>query len=101
MAQQNRDYSALVAESAAAIIDRLTDRLAEVTRLTQQILIRDIAELPGDAQLQQLLRDNVAANIDTTFSRSATTSRSTASSRRLRHWNTRGGWRSAKCQPQR
>ena len=60
MAQQNRDYSAVVAESAAAIIDRLTDRLAEVTRLTQQILIRDIAELPGDAQLQQLLSSRPA-----------------------------------------
>ena len=68
MAQQNRDYSAVVAESAAAIIDRVNDRLAEVTRLTQQVLVRDISELPGDAQLQQLLRDNVAANIDTTFS---------------------------------
>jgi DNA-binding PucR family transcriptional regulator len=68
MAQQNRDYSALVAESAAAIIDRLHDRLAEVTRVTQQVLVRDISELPGDAQLQQLLRDNVAANIETTFS---------------------------------
>jgi hypothetical protein len=64
MVQQNRDYSAVVAESAAAIIDRLNDQLVEVTRVNQQVLVRGISELPGDAQSQQLLRDNVAAMLD-------------------------------------
>ncbi len=67
MAAQNRDYSERVAESAAAIIARLSDQLGEVTEATQQVLLRDVSELRGDTQLLQLLRDNTAANIDTFF----------------------------------
>src|SRR6185437_12219036 len=34
----------------------------------QQLLITEITELAGDAQLVQLLRDTVASNVDTFFS---------------------------------
>lgn len=57
-----------VADSAAAVVARLTAALDEVTARTQRVLVGEIADLRGDTQLVQLLRDNVAANIDTVFS---------------------------------
>lgn len=57
-----------VAESAAAVVSRLIDKLDEVTTRTQRVLIEEVVDLRGDAQLVQLMRDNVAANIDTVFS---------------------------------
>ena len=66
MVQRSTDGS--VAESAAAVVSRLIDKLDEVTTRTQRVLIDEIAELRGDAQLVQLMRDNVTANIDTVFS---------------------------------
>ena len=57
-----------VAQSAAAVVSRLADRLDEVTARTQAVLMDEVADLRGDAQLVQLMRDNVAANIDTVFS---------------------------------
>ncbi len=57
-----------VAASAATVVARLTDTLDAVTVRTQRVLVGEVAELRGDAQLVQLLRDNVAANIDTVFS---------------------------------
>lgn len=66
MAQRSDGDS--VAESAAAVVGRLTAKLDEVTARTQRVLMDEIADLHGDAQLVQLMRDNVAANIDTVFS---------------------------------
>lgn len=57
-----------VAESAAAVVGRLAVKLDEVTARTQRLLLDEVADLQGDAQLVQLMRDNVAANIDTVFS---------------------------------
>ena len=42
--------------------------MAEVTGSIQQILVTEIAELRGDAQLLQLLRDSVDGNVATVFS---------------------------------
>jgi DNA-binding PucR family transcriptional regulator len=67
MVQQRGDGGS-VAGSAAAVIGLLDNRLEEVTARTQRVLMGAIAELGGDAQLLQLLRDNVTANIDTVFS---------------------------------
>lgn len=50
------------------IASRLDDRLGEATQSIQQLLVTQITELGGDAQLVQLLRDTVATNIDTFFS---------------------------------
>lgn len=57
-----------VADSAAAVVTRLVAKLDEVTARTQAVLMEEVADLRGDAQLVQLMRDNVAANIDTVFS---------------------------------
>jgi DNA-binding PucR family transcriptional regulator len=66
MAQRSDGDS--VAESAAAVVGRLAAKLDEVTARTQRVLMDEVADLHGDAQLVQLMRDNVAANIDTVFS---------------------------------
>ncbi|ORV19572.1 PucR family transcriptional regulator [Mycobacterium celatum] len=59
---------AVVAQAATTIIGRLEDRLAELTRSTQEFLVSEIVDLRGDVQLLQLLRDTVSSNIDTFFS---------------------------------
>ena len=46
----------------------LTSRTAELTGAMQRMLVAEIAEMRGDAQLQQLLRDSVEANVATVFS---------------------------------
>ena len=55
-------------ESAAAIVGRLDQRMAELTGSIQQIVVTEIAELRGDAQLVQLLRDSIDGNVATVFS---------------------------------
>ena len=68
MAKAGHDDPAAVARSAAAIVSRLDQRLAEVTGSIQQTLVTEIAELRDDAQLLQLLRDSVEGNVATVFS---------------------------------
>jgi DNA-binding PucR family transcriptional regulator len=68
MAKGRADDDALVATSAASITGRLDDRLDEMASSIQQILANEISELRGDAQLLELQRDTVAANVDTVFS---------------------------------
>lgn len=67
MAGGSRDDKA-IAESAAVVVSRMDAKLAEMTRSVQQLLVDEIEELRGDAQLVQLLRDTVSTNIDTFFS---------------------------------
>ncbi|MGH3851055.1 MAG: hypothetical protein ACRDRT_15400, partial [Pseudonocardiaceae bacterium] len=50
------------------MVSRLGERLDELTDSVQHILVAEIPELEGDAQLQALLRDNIEENIDTAFS---------------------------------
>ena len=54
--------------SAAAIVGRLDQRMAELTGSIQQMVVTEIAELRGDAQLLQLLRDSIEGNVATVFS---------------------------------
>ena len=68
MVEAGHDDAAVVARSAAAIVSQLDQRLAEVTASIQQTLVTEIAELRGDAQLLQLLRDSVDGNVATVFS---------------------------------
>jgi DNA-binding PucR family transcriptional regulator len=68
MAEVGRQDAALVAQSAGEIVGRLDQRMVEVTGSIQQMLVTEIAELRGDAQLLQLLRDSVDANVATVFS---------------------------------
>jgi DNA-binding PucR family transcriptional regulator len=63
-----RDVATVVAESAAAIVGRLDQRMANVTDSMQQMLVTEIPDLRGDAQLQQLLRDSVDGNVATVLS---------------------------------
>jgi hypothetical protein len=68
MAGKSREDEAVVAKTAAMIASRLDDKLDETTRSIQELVISEISELRGDAQLLQLLRDTVATNVDTFFS---------------------------------
>lgn len=68
MADGSGAADAIVAKTAALVASRLDNRLAEATRAIQRLLVTEITELGGDAQLVQLLRDTVAANVDTFFS---------------------------------
>lgn len=64
----SRTDRATVAKTAALVARRLDDQLEAATRSIQQLLVTEITELAGDAQLVQLLRDTVASNVDTFFS---------------------------------
>jgi len=60
--------AAVVGRCAAEIVGRLDQRMAELTGSIHQFLIVEIAELGGDAQLLQLFRDSIDANVATVFS---------------------------------
>ena len=68
MAEVGHDEAAVVAGLRRTIVSRLDQRMAELTGSIQQILVTEIAELRGDAQLLQLLRDSVDGNVATVFS---------------------------------
>jgi hypothetical protein len=68
MAEAGHADPAVVAESAAAVVDRLDHRMAELTGSIQEIVVTEIAELRSDAQLVQLLRDSIDGNVATVFS---------------------------------
>lgn len=68
MAKAGHDDPAAVARSAAAIVGRLDQRMAELTGSIQEIVVTEIAELRDDAQLVQLLRDSIEGNVATVFS---------------------------------
>ena len=94
MVEAGHDDAAVVARSAAAIVSQLDQRLAEVTASIQQTLVTEIAELRGDAQLLQLLRDSATETSPQYCPPSATPSRSKMSSYRRRPSNTHGASRS-------
>jgi DNA-binding PucR family transcriptional regulator len=68
VAKAGHDDATVVGRSAAEIVGRLDLRVAELTGAMQQMLVTEIAELRGDAQLLQLLRDSVDGNVATVFS---------------------------------
>lgn len=54
-------------QAVAGIGTRLDTRLTDITRSVSDQLVSDIAELRDEEQLQQVLGDSVAANIDAFF----------------------------------
>src|SRR6478672_11115672 len=60
--------AAVVGRCAAEIVGRLDQRMAVLTGSIHQFLVAEIAELGGDAQLMQLFRDSIDANVATVFS---------------------------------
>ncbi|MDT5256018.1 MAG: hypothetical protein QOD10_1098 [Mycobacterium sp.] len=65
MAERSREDEALVAKSAALIIGRLDDKLAEITRSLQELLVSELTEITGDGELLALVADSVQGNLDT------------------------------------
>ncbi|MFE3446078.1 PucR family transcriptional regulator [Nocardia sp. NPDC059180] len=62
------DDASAVGVNAAFAVERLADRIAEVSRTIQLHLLAEIEDLQGDQQLRELLRDSVEGNVDTIFS---------------------------------
>lgn len=56
-----------VSSAASAVIVRMEPRAAEVTDAVRDVILAQIPELRGDAQLVQLLRASVEGNIATIF----------------------------------
>jgi DNA-binding PucR family transcriptional regulator len=67
MAGGSREDEALVAKSAALIVGRLDDKLAEMTHSIQELLVSELSEVGGDGELLGLLRDAVHGNLDAFF----------------------------------
>jgi DNA-binding PucR family transcriptional regulator len=65
MAERSHEDHALVAKTAALIIGRLDDKLAEVTRALQELLVNELSEIGGDGELLALVHDSVQGNLDT------------------------------------
>jgi DNA-binding PucR family transcriptional regulator len=65
MGEGSREDEALVAKSAALIIGRLDDKLAEITRSIQELLVSELSEIGGDGELLALVYDSVQGNLDT------------------------------------
>ena len=60
--------AAVVGRCAAEIVGRLDQRMTELTGSIHEFVVAEIAELRGDAQLLQLFRDSIDANVATVFS---------------------------------
>ena len=68
MSASRGEHDAAVAQAAAAVVDHLSGRLNELTQSVQHMLLDEVAELGVDAQMVDLLRDTVEANIETVLS---------------------------------
>jgi hypothetical protein len=68
MAVVGQDDATAVAHAAAAVVGRLDQRMPELTGEILQMLVAEIEELRGDAQLLQLFRDSIEGNVATVFS---------------------------------
>jgi DNA-binding PucR family transcriptional regulator len=65
MGGRSHEDGALVAKSAAMIIGRLDDKLPEIARSLQQLLITELPEIGGDGELLDLVHDSIQGNLDT------------------------------------
>ena len=65
MAERGREDEALIAKSAALIIGRLDDKLLEITRSLQELLVNELTDIGGDGELLALVYDSVQGNLDT------------------------------------
>ena len=68
MAVVGQDDAKAVAQSVAAIVGRLDGRIPELTGTILDVLVGEIEDLRGDAQLVQLLRDSIDGNVATVIS---------------------------------
>ena len=68
MTKASQENGGVVARAAAEVVARLGERVRDVAGLVQQMLLEEIADLDGDAQMRELLRDTVESNIETVFS---------------------------------
>jgi DNA-binding PucR family transcriptional regulator len=64
---QGRGDDALAAKTAAMIMERLIDKLPEMTRALQELLYRHRSEIAGDGELMALLYDAVQGNLEAFF----------------------------------
>lgn len=67
MAGRSGEDDALIAKSAALIVGRLDDQLAEAARSIQQLLLTELPELGGDGELLGLVHDSIQGNLDNFF----------------------------------
>ncbi|QLL07539.1 PucR family transcriptional regulator [Mycobacterium vicinigordonae] len=67
-ADGSRTDRTIIVKTAAEVAARLDSQLEAATQAIQQLLVSEITDLDGDAQLIQLMRDTVASNVDTFFS---------------------------------
>jgi DNA-binding PucR family transcriptional regulator len=65
MAERDHEDNALVTKSAALIIGRLEDKLPEISRSIQKLLVTELPEIGGDGELLGLVRDSIQGNLDT------------------------------------
>ena len=65
MVARSHEEEALVAKTAALIIGRLDDKLVEITRALQELLVSELSEIGGDGELLALVHDSVQGNLDT------------------------------------
>ncbi len=68
MSASRGEHDASVVQAAGAVVDHLSGRLNELTHLVQDMLLDEVDELGVDAQMVDLLRDTVEANIETVLS---------------------------------
>ena len=65
MPERDREDEALVAKSAALIIGQLDDKLTEISRSIQKVLLTELPEIGGDGELLGLVHDSIQENLDT------------------------------------
>ena len=64
---RSHDTGVLSAETAAMIVDRLSDKLPAIARSLQELLVQERAEMAGDGELTALLYDAVQGNLEAFF----------------------------------
>ncbi|GCA99896.1 CdaR family transcriptional regulator [Mycolicibacterium sp. NCC-Tsukiji] len=64
---RSHDTGTLAAETAAMIMDRLSDKLPAMTRSIQEELAQERSEMAGDGELMALLYDAVQGNLEAFF----------------------------------
>ena len=64
---RSHDTGVLSAETAAMIVDRLSDKLPAIARSLQELLVQERSEMAGEGELTALLYDAVQGNLEAFF----------------------------------
>ena len=64
---RSHDTGVLSAETAAMIVDRLSEKLPAMARSIQELLAQERSEMAGDGELMALLYDAVQGNLEAFF----------------------------------